>query len=57
MFPCVGIDTTEEGVGLEFVINFGSSKDHPFKYTAFTPNYATGMDEGETKKVAKGAVL
>ncbi|KAH4338099.1 hypothetical protein HBH98_214870 [Parastagonospora nodorum] len=32
MYPCVGIDTTDEGVGLRFVINFGESADHPFKF-------------------------
>lgn len=37
MYPCVGIDTTDEGVGLRFVINFGGSVDHPFKYKGSYP--------------------
>ncbi|KAH3991902.1 hypothetical protein HBI56_206560 [Parastagonospora nodorum] len=37
MYPCVGIDTTDEGVGLRFVINFGGSANHPFKYKGRYP--------------------
>lgn len=54
MYPCVGIDTTEDGVGLEFTINFGNSKDHPFVYKSFNSEYGSGMrDEKSATKVAK----
>lgn len=33
MYPCVGVYTEEEGVGLHFVVNFGASSNHPFMYT------------------------
>jgi len=33
VYPCVGVDTTSEGVGLSFQVNFGNSpSQHPFKY-------------------------
>jgi hypothetical protein len=32
MYPCVGFDSTEEGVGLRFVVNFDGSANHPFEY-------------------------
>ncbi|KAH7129074.1 hypothetical protein EDB81DRAFT_950813 [Dactylonectria macrodidyma] len=32
LYPCVGVDVEEEGVGLHFVVNFGGSNGHPFKY-------------------------
>ncbi|KAH6970509.1 ankyrin repeat-containing domain protein [Ilyonectria sp. MPI-CAGE-AT-0026] len=33
MYPCVGVDTKDEGVGLQFVVNLGASSNHPFMYT------------------------
>ncbi|KAH7146763.1 ankyrin repeat-containing domain protein, partial [Dactylonectria estremocensis] len=33
MYPCVRVDTEEEGVGLHFVVNFRASSTNPFIYT------------------------
>ncbi|KAF5578241.1 hypothetical protein FPCIR_11643 [Fusarium pseudocircinatum] len=32
LYPCVGFDVTSEGVGLDFVVNFDGSEQHPFAY-------------------------
>ncbi|KAH7244825.1 hypothetical protein B0J15DRAFT_537647 [Fusarium solani] len=32
MYPCVGFNITEEGMGLYFSVNFNGSGNHPFKY-------------------------
>ncbi|KAF3034502.1 hypothetical protein E8E12_004796 [Didymella heteroderae] len=55
MYPCVGVDTTEDGSDLEFMINFGNSKDHPFKYKAFTSKYGSGMHDD--KMATRGSTV
>jgi hypothetical protein len=37
LFPCVGVDMREEGVGLRFVLNFGGSTAHEFEYHEMRP--------------------
>lgn len=32
IYPCVGFDVEESGVGLRFEVNFGQSLQHPFAY-------------------------
>ncbi|WXC67156.1 hypothetical protein SNK03_012925 [Fusarium graminearum] len=32
LYPCVGFDVASSGVGLHFMVNFGSSSFHPFTY-------------------------
>ncbi|KAJ4401067.1 hypothetical protein N0V91_008208 [Didymella pomorum] len=58
LYPCVGYDGTEDGIGLRFETNLGLAlKAHPFKYKGFTSRYGSGMDDEELDKVAKGAIL
>lgn len=32
LYPCVGFDSSDDGVGLRFLVNLDKSADHPFKF-------------------------